>query len=249
MHIWAYDFKSESARALADKLDVRIIRHENSTFKGAVDKVVLNWGSSDLPREVRFCNVINTERAVHMAVNKRHCLRVFDQAGVPTVKWTENKEWAKAWAYLGHKIVCRTKVEGKDGEGIILASKPEDIVDAKLYTKFEEGCDEYRVTVFRDEVVCVQKKVRIPGLPAYNDAIRTTAGGYGFEVLGAWKLPQAIIHACTEAVKAIGLDFGGVDILVGKENLHVLEVNTAPVLTPHCLEKFSTAIKKVYPNG
>lgn len=249
MHIWSYDFKSESARALADKLDVYLIRHENSKFKGAMEKTVLNWGSSDLPREVRLCNVINPERAVHMAVNKRHCLRVFDQAGVPTVKWTENKEWAKAWTALGHRIVCRTKVEGKDGEGIVLASKPEEIVDAKLYAKLEEHAHEYRVTVFRDTICSVQKKVRIPGLPAYNDVIRTTSGGYGFEVVNGGYGP-GVEDACIKAVKALGLDLGGVDVLWDHRiGTCVLEVNTAPHLTPHCANKLASAIKKAYPNG
>ena len=250
MHIWSYDFKSESARALADKLDVYLIRHENSKFKGAADKTVLNWGSSDLPREVRLCNVINAERAVHMAVNKRHCLRVFDQAGVPTVKWTENKEWAKAWMSLDNRIVCRTKVEGKDGEGIVLASKPEEIVDAKLYTIFEADTVEFRVTVFRDTICTVQKKVRIAGLPAYNDEVRTTSGGYGFEVVNNNSISEWERNASIDAVKALGLDFGGVDLITrGQGDCMVLEVNTAPHLTPHCCDKLSQAIKKAYPNG
>lgn len=249
MHIWSYDFKSESARALADKLNVLVIRHENSKFKGDPSKVVLNWGSSDLPREVRMCQVLNGENAVRLAVNKRHSFALFAKHNVPTVRTTENKEWAKAWMALGHKIVCRTKLEGKDGEGIILASKPEELVDAKLYAKLEEHAHEYRVTVFRDEVVSVQEKVRIPGLPAYNDAIRTSSGGYGFKVINGTPSPQAA-DACVAAVKALGLDFGGVDILWDhRVGTCVLEVNTAPHLTPYCCDKLAGAIKKAYPNG
>lgn len=249
MHIWSYDFHSESARRLADELDVYLIKHENSKFVGHKDKTVLNWGSSNLPVQVRRCTVINDENAVHMAVNKRQSYRAFDKAGVPTVKWTENKEWAKAWAALGHKIVCRQKVEGKDGEGIILASKPEEIVDAKLYAKLEEHAHEYRVTVFRDTICSVQKKVRIPGAPVGSDEVRTSGNGWGFDVVNGGYGPGTE-DACIKAVKALGLDFGGVDVLWDHRlGTCVLEVNTAPHLTPHCARKLAVAIKKAYPDG
>lgn len=250
MHIWSYDFKSENARALADKLDVRIIRHENSTFRGDPNRVVLNWGSSDLPREVRYCKVINNENSVRVAVNKIETLKCFYYAQIPSVKWTQSVEWARAWAALGHRIVCRQKVEGKDGEGLFIADKAQDIVDAKLYTIFEPNTVEFRVTVFRDKICTVQKKVRIPGLPAYNDEVRTTAGGYGFEVVPINSISEHERNAAVEAVKILELDFGGVDLITrGLGDCMVLEVNTAPVLTPHCCDKLSQAIKEAYPNG
>lgn len=248
MHIWTYNNKSESAIALSDKLDVWLIKHENSQFRGGPNKVVLNWGSTHPSQEVMACQVINKPFAVANAVNKITSLELFDAAKVPTVKWTRNKEWAKAWAALGHKIVCRRKVEGKDGEGIVLAEYVAEVVDAKLYTKLEEHAHEYRVTVFRDTVICVQKKVRIPGLPAYNDDIRTTAGGYGFNVVAGAAGGPGTEDACIKAVKALGLDFGGVDVLWDHRlGTCVLEVNTAPQLTPYACDKLAQAIKKAYP--
>ncbi len=245
MYIWSYDFKSESARALADRINGKIIRHENSTFKGDAFKNVINWGSSDLPREVRKCNILNPENAVACAVNKVIAYQKFERAGVNTVKWTTNKEWAKAWMALGFKILCRTKLEGKDGEGIIIASKPEEICDAKLYAKVEEHAHEFRVTVFRDTVVSVQKKVRLRGVPNHNEIVRTTNGGWGFEVVNGFNIPGTR-DACIKAVKALGLDFGGVDVLEDhRYGTVVLEVNTAPHLTPYCADKLAEAVRKV----
>jgi len=89
---------------------------------------------------------------------------------------------------------------------------------------------EYRVHVAFGECIKISEKVAGPdGTPC--PWIRNTGSGYTFRNprtrLGS--LGQA---AAIDAVRALGLDFGAVDLIVGDDaNTYVLEVNTAPACT------------------
>ena len=69
MHIYAHNANSAGAKALAQELGILRIRHNNSNFRGDVDKTVLNWGSSMLPMEVTLANVINQVPAKDLALS------------------------------------------------------------------------------------------------------------------------------------------------------------------------------------
>ena len=102
---------------------------------------------------------------------------------------------------------------------------------------------EYRINIFRDHVVTRQKKVKVRAFNGkYNDEIKTTDGGYGFDLVDA--VPLRVIPMAKKAVQSLGLDFGGVDVIVHKELAYILEVNTAPQLTPHTAKRLAELIKK-----
>lgn len=70
MNVYAYKQGSESARLLAKALACKMIKHEGSVFKGDRGKVVVNWGASSLPEEVKKCQVINKAKNVAKVVDK-----------------------------------------------------------------------------------------------------------------------------------------------------------------------------------
>lgn len=240
MNLWIYSYKngSPTAKALAQSLEIKLIKHRDSQFVGHEDITVINWGCSDLPREVRKCRVINEENAVLRTINKIAALEKMDEwHEFPHVGYTTSKEEASRWFPLGHSVVCRTVIDGRDGAGIVFATKEEELVDAPLYTLFEEAEQEYRITVLRQRIICRQRKVRIPGKEKYDDRFKTTAGGYGFEVVPL--IPRQVADAARDAINCLGLDFGGVDvILTPNKRAVVLEVNSAPQLTPYALGRF-----------
>lgn len=249
MDLWIYSYSngSKTAKAIAAELDVKLIKHRDSKFVGDADTFVLNWGCSDLPREVRRCHVINGENAVALSVDKLAMLRHFDGLfGYGYPEYTVDRALAEAWIEEGNSVVCRLTTKGKDGEGIIFASKKEELVDAPLYTLFiPEVRDEYRVTVYRGKIICRQRKVRIPGKEKYDDRFKTTAGGYGFQVLPL--VPGEVAAAARDAVDCLGLTFGGVDVLLTNtvpNDVVVLEVNSAPQLTPFALRQFVYAVRE-----
>lgn len=241
--VYSYDVHSKSARAIADELGVKIIKHDGSMFKGDAGKTILNWGCSDLPREVRACTIINNENAIRLAVDKLRTFRALKlNPEINLPEWTDDIEVAKT--YKGN-VYCRTKLQGHDGAGIVLTEAAK-VVPARLYTRqiaHPRDLKEYRINIFRDKVVSRQKKVRVKDHKKdYNDAIKTTDGGYGFDLVDA--VPLGVIPQAKMAVATLGLDFGGVDIVYYRDKAYVLEVNTAPQLTPFAAKKLGEIIKK-----
>lgn len=249
LYIYSYANDCASMRAVANELKATVIAHTNSKFVGRMDKLVLNWGSSDLPREVRKCRVLNTERSVMDTVDKLRAFQTFKR-DTSVVPWTTSPVIAQKWANDGQTVYCRTRTKGKDGEGLVVipgAPRGGRIVDAKLYTRGIQAEKEYRVTVVDGHVVGYQRKVPLDYHPNPNPLVKTTAGGYGFKYV-ILNIPDAVTTYAIKAVKELGLNFGGVDIIWDGRQAYVLEVNTAPQLTPQLVRNFTNKIKELYLN-
>jgi hypothetical protein len=100
------------------------------------------------------------------------------------------------------------------------------------YTQYIPARREMRLHVFCDSVFRSQLKVS-GDLDAderfENVAIRNHANGYTFSTYTNTVPNQDRQDAAIGAVKALGLTFGAVDLLVSLDNdVYVLEVNTAP---------------------
>jgi len=108
---------------------------------------------------------------------------------------------------------------------------------APLYTAGVSNKGEYRVHVFDGEVILYQKKSRRVG----EDGEVVTAEGEEADVrnlasnwiyrTGNLNRLERIEDLAIEAISALGLDFGAVDIIMDNEgDVFVLEVNSAPGL-------------------
>lgn len=234
MHvIHAYSTASKSAKALAEKMKLPIDGDIIKLIKGVEGTKVINWGHGDfLIPGIEKISILNKPEAIRIAVNKLHSFKKLAEVNVNTPKWFVDKVYAQAWLHLGHTIIARTRLEGRDGAGIVVVEPGETVPDAKLYTVFIPDCTEYRVNVFKDKTIGVQKKVPVPG-KEHNHMIKTTGGGYGFHLLSESEIPNGIRPVAKAATAALGLDFGGVDLIRKPQgDVFVLEVNTAPELTP-----------------
>jgi glutathione synthase/RimK-type ligase-like ATP-grasp enzyme len=243
MFIYPYKTGSKSAALLAEALDVPRIAHRNSRFRGGLDKTVINWGSGELPYEVRRSRVINKEASVSACVNKIATFFALQRARVPTVEWTTDYNIARAWLTQGHRVCVRTEVEGRDGAGLTIIDRNQVLPRAPLYTKFVRADQEYRVNVCFDETMGVQ--IKVPTGARSNPDIKTTGGGYGFRLLGADEIRTGLRPVARSAIAALGLDFGGVDIIRQGNNYYVLEVNSAPELTPEVCRRFARKFRSV----
>lgn len=256
MYIYLYDQHSESGNALAHALGALRIRHEGSNYRGNENKVVVNWGSSNLPLQVRRSLVVNEEIAVHMAVDKRLCLARLRNEGVPHVDFTLDQQVAETWLREGHTVYCRERASGHDGEGITVVVNGQDILPARLYTKGVAIDQEYRVTVVASnrqvsQVIAAQRKVKHDDAErTTSDLVRTSGNGWGFKLINHERyLPASVRDAATGACTALNLDFCGVDIvLLPDGSARVLEVNTAPELTPTVLQRLSAWFLSRYAN-
>ena len=241
MKIYPYSGASESAKALANTLGIKRLNREGRAI--AVDTLI-NWGCSSINREVVYEAIINHPAAVRKASNKLETFKSLDGT-CPLPPWTESFEEASRWLAEGHTVVARTKLNGHSGEGIVLADHIDQLPLAKLYTKYVNKDQEYRVHVFRGEVIFEQRKARKKDVPddQVNWKIRNHGNGFIFAHRDVFIDPVGK-EAAVQAVEKLGLDFGAVDLMLGKDgNFYVLEVNTACGLEGTTLERYTEAFK------
>lgn len=247
MKIYPYKQGSKSAKALAEALGVKRMKREGKPFLRG--ETILNWGSSNISRR-HASEVINMPWAVATAANKLEAFKAFRnfQARVPAPLWTDIRVEASRWLAEGVTalIVCRTKLNGHSGEGIVLADKQEALVDAPLYTAYIPKKEEYRLHVHNGQVFFVQRKARNKEIPDENVNWKIRNHGNGF--IFAHKdvdVPEVAKQAAIMSVQALGLDFGAVDIIYGVDRKwYVLEVNTACGLEGTTLEKYVEEFKQ-----
>lgn len=120
---------------------------------------------------------------------------------------------------------------------------------APLYTERIDTKSEYRVHVFEGKVISYAKKRRREdweGDETNREAIRSYDNGWVFCRENLRRL-ERIEQIAVDAVEALGLDFGGVDIVKDQDNKEfVLEVNTACGIEGETLEAYKLAIKEIY---
>lgn len=261
MRIYLYDRASESGRALKDALGILEIVHENSVYRGQLDDVVVNWGCSQLPRNVRLAGcVLNPDTSVYKAVNKHRAFQEFARSGrVPCVPFTDSVDVVRQWLRDGHRVYARTRIEGFDGAGLVeLVGAEAPVVAANLYTQGVDIQQEYRVTVIRPDdvahlgngvVVAAQRKVKADSAErTTSDTVRVSSNGWGFKLIDHDRyLPVSVRNAAIEALVALGLDFAGIDVVLKPDGTAaVLEANTAPQLTPAVCRRLAAAILEHY---
>lgn len=231
--ILAYKNGSESARSLRDALGIKMLKKQGSKWNGKAGDTVINWGSSaPFAGNMGAAKYLNTPEAVARAANKLTTQGILSNdmdARAYRIPYVETRKDAEEAIKRGETIVCRTKLTGNSGDGIVIAEKVEDLVDAKLYTIYKKKQQEYRVHVFDGKVISVQRKARVKDVEddKVNWQVRNLDGGFIFARTG-FDVPRSVTRAAKFAVKALGLDFGAVDI--GYHKVHgtfVYEVNTA----------------------
>lgn len=247
--IHPYKAGSESAKALAAAIAAQRLKLVGSKFKARPDRVVINWGCSKLPPEVMKCRVINHPDAVATAANKLKAFQaMLDNARIPS--FTTDRAVVYEWLRDGFTVVARTILNGNSGAGIVLIEPngKDEVVDTPLYVKYVPKKQEYRIHVRDGEVVDVQRKARRKDLAddLVNWKIRNHDNGFIF-ARNDVVCPEDVTEQAVAAVKAIGLDFGAVDVIFNdkEKKAYVLEINTAPGLSGTTLEGYAAAFIKL----
>jgi glutathione synthase/RimK-type ligase-like ATP-grasp enzyme len=243
LFLYAYNQGSKGAKALVDALNIKRIKHERSKFKGNNNKVVINWGSSQIPPEVGKCFILNA--AAGIASNKLATFEKLKDKPYCPQFWTKKDDVVFD---KGTKIVCRTVLNGHSGKGIIISESKEQLADAPLYVKYIPKKEEYRVHVVNGEIIHLQRKARKKDVPddQINWLVRNHDNGFIFQQEG-FVAPDPVRDCAVDAVASLGLDFGAVDVIYNEKNnaAYVLEVNTAPGLEGTTIQKYAEAFAKV----
>lgn len=241
MTIWIYsgDRPSHGAKELAKLPGFRRLR------PGKVPKVtdiVVNWGSGKqeiLPGDVR-----NSPDKVQSASNKLTAFHLFSGHNISCVPWTVDHAIVDQWHEKGCTIVGRQTLTGHSGKGIIIMEKGEPVQPALLYTKYIFKIREFRVHVVNGKVIDTQQKIKEPGKEPLTWKVRSHENGFIFARQNIMANDTRDTLAIM-ATKALGLDFGAVDIVEDKEgHFYVLEVNTAPGLEGQTISNYAEAFKQ-----
>lgn len=97
------------------------------------------------------------------------------------------------------------------------------------FTRYILSITEFRVWVYRKRHLGTYEKVLAHPEWKHRMIGRNYKNGYAFQLVQTELLSAARTALAIQSVTALGLDFGAVDILVGRDKRdYVLEVNTAP---------------------
>lgn len=249
VYVYSYNTVSNGARELARALDSDRIRHSSSRFKGASFKTVINWGSSEVPREVSKCRILNRPELVSKATNKLSFFRSMTD-DVSVVPWTDSKAQAEKWLSEKRIVVARTTLTGHSGSGIQIIEPGQELINAPLYTQYIFKSYEFRVHIIGGEIVAVQRKIRDPNREPTNWKVRSHDNGFMFVRTG-FDVPKAIIEQSIKAFMASGLDFCGVDLIYNEKygGAFILEVNTACGLEGQTIEDYANGFRKLLTKG
>lgn len=246
IRIEPYKLWSGGAKALGLRAGILRATKRQVAKYGDFD-VVINWGRS----ERRFNGeYINAPENVVLASDKLRAAEALREHGTPQPDFTTSQEEAKKWAEEGSVVVCRKLLRASQGRGIVLASTPDEVVKAPLYTRYVKKADEFRVHVAFGKVLDVQQKKRRLEVPddQVNWQIRNAKNGWVFARDGV-DAPAVVRDAAVSAVAALGLDFGAVDVGYNAKRgeAAVYEVNTAPGLEGTTLETYYEAFAERLP--
>lgn len=232
------DRPSNSAAELSRQEGFR--RNRTSKFIREADTII-NWGSTAEGDYKNAHRVLNKPAAVAVAVNKLSAFNVLKAEGLSIPAFTTSKAEAVAW---NRTFLARTKLTGHSGEGIIVVDKGTpiaDVPDAPLYTLYIYKVREFRNHVVKCQVVDYQQKIRDPNREPKTWKIRSHENGFIF-VREGLDNDRARDRLCVEAVSALGLDFGAVDVIEDNEgHYYVLEINTAPGLEGRTVTSYAKA--------
>lgn len=258
---------SHAARNLVEALreggaNALRIRSINSIFKGRDSDIIVNYGSSninDMDRVSGSAMVINHPRVVRNASNKVRAFEAMARHGVPVVEYTTLPQVAQEWFNEGNVVYARQTVNGHSGAGIVICSQStpdqmgnvafeHSLANAALYTKgLTAQRREFRFHVMNGEIIFVQQKRRVADwreLPNYSNVVRNHSTGWIYAQQDV-RPNEASRNAAIQAVNALGLDFGAVDIITRHDQAWVLEVNTAPGLEGETLVKYAENLRAI----
>lgn len=247
MKLYPYNQGSKSAKALANALGIKRLKHEGPIAR--VDTLI-NWGSSQFQRIISCANILNKPESIAKAVNKLQAFNALKgHASIP--EYTESAVEALKWLDEGVTVVVRQKLTGHSGEGVVICEPGSPLfkenMNAPLFVKYINKKEEYRLHVFRDKVFFIQRKARNKDVPddQVNWKVRNHGNGFIFAHQGV-DVPEEAKKEAITAIQALGLDFGAVDLIWNQKNnkYYVLEVNTACGMEGTTLDKYVEVFKE-----
>lgn len=165
----------------------------------------------------------------HIVLNKLEELLTLGKAGIRTVPvFQAGRPFHMPYPVLARKLKHvggRDIFYCRDAKRAGIALKRE----CAYFTQYIPSTTEYRVWIYRKRHLGTYEKILAHPEWKHRMVGRNYKNGYAFSLIQEANIPRDAVEQATRSITALGLDFGAVDILRGKDgNSYVLEVNTAP---------------------
>ena len=198
-------------------------------------QVGIRYGSKHMGH---FPVMINADKAVAKASNKYYTLELLAGLDIPVPKFSTNSTCLK-YPMLGRKFYHR---KGRDIK-VIRNSDELRNQQSDYYVEFIPVREEYRVHVVCGKIASIA--IKRGGNP--DTYCRNLETGWTFtESTWRWERDcKQMPEIAMKAVKALGLAFGAVDIIISQNDgkPYILEVNTAPGLIDRRAEIYANLIR------
>lgn len=193
------------------------------------NRVFIRWGSPYKTSDISTSLDYNSRLSVVRANDKKNSRLILAKAGIPVPRIiTSNSKNIK------YPLVARPRFHAF-GRNFILLKHPKEFTShytnhapqGWYYSQFVDKVQEFRVHVAHGKVLCVLEKQGNKNEIIWNRA-QTRHSAVVVEP-DQWKI--LVIQAAVKAVKAIGIDFAGVDVMVDQDGKpYVLELNARPLM-------------------
>lgn len=219
--------------------------YKKATKVDLQNSIVIRWGTREEFVTDKGTIIYNTSSAIKNATDKKHSRELFIKNGVNCPMLVTSTNINKVGNF---PIIARPLVHSKGRNFITLNTKEAFLnhynknKNSWYYSDFVDKSREFRVHVAHGKALALMEKVApkdksIAWNRAQNDTDPFTYVKWSdvdTQNLGF------VIQEALKATVAVGLDFGGVDVMVHKGKAYVLEVNTSPTLntSPYVAERW-----------
>lgn len=232
---------SKTGKTLADFLNIA----SGTDLPKDRIKNLIRWGST---RKVIYKpnKVFNKRAALNLTIDKYNSLIFLKKKGVSVpaiVPLTNTTIFGFSYPALARNI------NHSKGTDIILCLQTTDAEKAlqkgkEFLIEYIPTLTEYRIHVFNNNIIKISEKILTDELKTIP-WIRNLENGYTFRKV---KNPCSELteQIAKQAVKALNLDFGAVDVIVGDNGFpFVLEINSGPGLVPSGIKKYGRAFAEL----
>lgn len=259
--LYPYHMRCSGPKEIVNNLRKRGIDafrvYPDRNYQPRKDDLIIDWGMSTTPKWSYLAELEEEDSGLVMknyweviqnATNKARTFVFLELGHVNIPEFTDDPSQVTEWLEKGHTVVGRQQLNGRGGAGIILMESLDDFQVCPIYTLYKKKKKEFRVHVFDGKVIDFQQKKKKNGVEA-DSRIRSHNNGWIFARQDV-VLPEDMAEQCIKAVAALGLDFGGVDVIwnEAENKSYVLEVNTGPGIEGTTVIKYADAVAALAAN-
>jgi len=199
-------------------------------------------------RRIETMRYINNIFKIEQNADKYKALNIMRHSGVrvPNTIPKHLLSEAEENGLFQYPIIGR-KFYHQQGNGFYLCNTHEEALRAMnlvdYFVEYIPNEDEYRIQVFGDDILRVSKKVQVQMDADKYCRSNNKGWHYAHKV---WRDNyQSMADEAKKAVMSLGLDFGGVDLVVSNNQPFIIEVNSGCGLGESGLIKFADKIRSV----